>query len=126
MQPGDFKQELMKINNAVNQELFGVGLRWQKVEILDDKVLVFAKNQRVRALCVLDGKEGLASRLIDIALLEEYKKRFRQQVEEKLGVRVRSLMKDYDPVEELAFSLVILEGSLDEAIRGIENNRSAG
>jgi len=126
MQPGDFKQELMKINNAVNQELFGVGLRWQKVEILDDKVLVFAKNQRVRALGVLDGKEGLTSRLIDIALLEEYKKRFRQQVEEKMGVRVRSLMKDYDPVEELAFSLIIFEGTVEETISRIGSNRSAG
>jgi len=126
MQLGDFKQELMKLNNSVNQDLFGVGLRWQKVEILDDKVLVFARNQRVRALCALDGKEGLTSRLIDIALLEEYKKRFRQQVEERLGVRVRALLKDYDPVEELAFLLIVFEGTAEQVIRRIHNNRSAG
>jgi hypothetical protein len=62
MQPGEFKQEIMRINNAVNQEMFGLGLRWQKVHVIDDKVLVLANNQRVKALATLSAKDRGATK----------------------------------------------------------------
>ncbi|QTX32106.1 DUF2294 domain-containing protein [Aminithiophilus ramosus] len=117
MQPGTFKQEVMRINNAINQELFGVGLLWQKVELSDDRVLIIAKNRRVRALTALDGRDGLTTRLIDIALLEEYKRRFLEALKRRFPLPFRALLKDYDPVEELAFSLLLLGGPAEELIR---------
>jgi uncharacterized protein YbcI len=106
----------MKINNAVNQELFGVGLQWQKVEFFGDHVLIQAKNHRVRALSALDGKDNMTTRLIDIALLVEYKERFRKSFEEEMGLQVVALLKDYEPSVELAFMLILLDRPVEEAI----------
>ena len=126
MTPGDLKQELMRINNEVNQEMFGTGLRWQRVDLLDDRILLMARNPRVKALTVFDSGEGITGRLMDLALLEEYKKRLRKALEERLGFQIRSVLKDYDPAEELAFTLVVLRGTLEDLLRGTEQPRSAG
>lgn len=119
MDPGTFKQRLMAVNNTVNQELFGVGLQWQKVDFLGDRILVQARNHRVRALSSLDGKDNLTTRLIDIALLVEYKDRFRKSIEEDLGLKVVALLKDYEPSLELAFTLILLHRPVEEAIAQI-------
>lgn len=116
MESGTFKQSLMKINNTVNQELFGVGLQWQKVDFLGDRILIQARNHRVRALSSLDGKDNMTTRLIDIALLVEYKERFRQAFEEQFGISVAALLKDYEPSMELAFMLIVLDRPVEEAI----------
>ncbi len=126
MQPGTFKQEVMRINNAVNQELFGIGLLWQKVELNEDRVLIFARNRRVRALTAIDGREGLTTRLIDIALLEEYKRRFLEALKKRFALPIRALLKDYDPVEELAFSLILLDGQAEELVRKCPESPIAG
>jgi uncharacterized protein YbcI len=126
MSPGDLKQELIRLNNEVNQEMFGVGLRRQRVDFLEDRILIMACNPRVKALSVFDSGGGFTARLMDLALLEEYKKRLRKVLEDRLGCRIRSLMKDYDPVEELAFTLIVLDGSLEEFLRATEFHRSAG
>lgn len=126
MQPGTFKQEVMRINNAVNQELFGIGLLWQKVELNEDRVLIFAQNRRVRALTAIDGREGLTTRLIDIALLEEYKRRFLEALKKRFALPIRALLKDYDPVEELAFSLILLDGQAEELVRKCPESPIAG
>ncbi|WP_300526433.1 Na-translocating system protein MpsC family protein [Aminiphilus sp.] len=107
MQPGEFKQEIMRINNAVNQEMFGLGFRWQKVHVIDDKVLVLANNQRVKALATLSAKDRGATKLIDNALLDEYKSRIRSAVEKDLKIRVTAVLKDYDPDLELACMLIV-------------------
>ncbi len=126
MQPGTFKQEVMRINNAVNQELFGIGLLWQKVELNEDRVLIFARNRRVRALTAIDGREGLTTRLIDIALLEEYKRRLLEALKKRFALPIRALLKDYDPVEELAFSLILLDGQAEELVRKCPETPTAG
>lgn len=116
----------MRINNAVNQELFGIGLLWQKVELNEDRVLIFAQNRRVRALTAIDGREGLTTRLIDIALLEEYKRRFLEALKKRFALPIRALLKDYDPVEELAFSLILLDGQAEELVRKCPESPIAG
>ncbi|MHB8765219.1 MAG: DUF2294 domain-containing protein [Deferrisomatales bacterium] len=116
MQLGDFKQEVMKVNNQVNQDLFGVGLRWQKVEILEDKVFIFANNKRVKAIAAIDGKDSMTARLIDLALLVEYKGRLREGLVRAFGANILSVMKDYDPGLELAVSVVIFDKPVEQVL----------
>ncbi len=111
---GDLKQEIMKVNNRVNQALFGNGLRWQKVDILGHKIIILAENMRVKPLAVIDDRDSLATRLVDIALLNEYKSRLRQEIQESLGVTVRSILKDYDPKHQVAGTIIITEEKLDD------------
>lgn len=113
MRLGDLKQEVMRINNRVNQEVFGTGLVWQRVEVVGPRILVIlAENRRLKALSSLNGPEELTARLADIALLRQYKQRLRRQVEEVLHVSVRSVLKDYDGEAQLAGTVVVLEMDL--------------
>ena len=115
MSTGDLKQEIMRINNRVNQALFGNGLRWQKVDILGNKIVIIAENMRVRPLAAIDDREAFATRLVDVALLQEFKSRLRQELQEGLGVTVRSILKDYDPKQQVAGTIVLTEERLDDA-----------
>lgn len=113
---GEFKQEIMKVNNGVNMEVFNQGLTHQKVEILQDKVLIIAHNNRVKVLSVVDKNDLMATRMMDLALLMEFKNRFVKAAEERFGVRVLAHMKDYDPKLELSFSVTVFERPIEELL----------
>ena len=56
---GEFKQSVMRLPNKVNQHIFGQGLVWQKVELLEDKLIIIAHNKRVHALSAIDKNDIL-------------------------------------------------------------------
>jgi len=111
---GDFKQEVMKLNNQVNEEMYGRGLDWQKVEIKGDKIVIIALNRRISVLKHLDNKDNLTARLMDLALLNEFKVRLKKSFEESTGLGIRSILKDYDPVNQLAGTIIITVEPVEE------------
>ena len=111
---GAFKQEIMRLHNTVNLAIFGQGLRWQKVEILDDKVVIIANNKRVSALKALDPTDRLTTQLIDLSLLVEFKKRFREELEAELKLPLTAVLKDYDPETEISMCIVFLKSPVKE------------
>lgn len=119
---GEFKQELMRLNNKVNIAIFRQGLRWQKVEIIDEKVFIIANNSRVRGLDTLDPVDRLTTKLMDLALILKFKEQFVITVQEALGVKVLAHLKDYDPFTELSFSVTIFEKKIDELIKDLKKN----
>lgn len=108
---GNFKQALLAINNEVNNEIFGRGLRSQKVFINDNAIFIIAINHRVPALATLD-KTGVPTREIDLVLIDAHKKRLRELIQERLNIPVVSVLKDYDPKEQISVNIIILEQSL--------------
>ncbi len=113
---GEFKQELMKVNNRVNMEVFSQGLKNQKVEVVNDKVLIIAHNNRVKVLSVVDRTDMVTTRMMDLALIKEFKDRFVIAFEEHFGVGVLTHMKDYDPKLEISISVTVLEAPLEELL----------
>jgi hypothetical protein len=111
---GDFKQEIIKINNKTNEEMYGRGLDWQKIDIIGDKIIILALNRRISVLKHIDGKDSFTARLMDLALLNEFKVRFKTYFEETFGLKVRSVLKDYDPVNQLAGTIVITAEPVEE------------
>lgn len=116
---GVFKQEFMKLNNKVNMAVFGQGLRWQKMDIIGDKIYIVANNPRIRALTSIDKQDYIHSKMTDIALIADFKERFIKLVEENLGLRIVCHLKDYDPITELSFSASIMEKDVEELIKDI-------
>lgn len=114
---GDFKQAFMRINNRANIEIFGQGLVSQKMEIFNDKILIIGHNKRVKVISTIERKDNITSKLIDIALIVEFKELFIKYMKEELGVRVLAHLKDYDPVSELSFSVTLLEKPVEELIK---------
>ncbi|MDL2236077.1 Na-translocating system protein MpsC family protein [Christensenellaceae bacterium OttesenSCG-928-L17] len=116
MQMGEFKQEVMKLNNRVNMEVFNQGLHRQKVDIIQDKILITAHNNRVKVLSVVDKYDMDTTRRMDLALIKEFKERFILYMLEDLGVTVLTHMKDYDPKLELSLSVTILTQPVEELL----------
>lgn len=117
MQFGDFKQAFMKINNRVNIEIFGQGLVSQRMEIFNDKILIIAHNKRVKVISTIERKDTLTSKLIDIALIVEFKELFIKYMMEELGIKVLTHLKDYDSLSELSFSVTLLEKPVEELVK---------
>lgn len=104
----DLKQEIMRVNNNVNITMFGTGLRKQRVAIIEDKIIISADHKRIPALAALDGKDRMATRYIDVAILDEYKLRLKKELAAQINLPVKSVLKDYDPEHELAITVIVL------------------
>lgn len=119
MLAGEFKQEILKLHNHVNLGLFGQGLRWQKVEILEDKMIIQANNKRVKALTAIDSIEPMTTKLMDLSLLLEFKTRFRRQLKEELGLDTVCVLKDYDPASELSVCIIVLKERVEDFLESL-------
>ena len=115
MQMGEFKQEVLRINNKVNMELFKQGLLSQRINVFRNEVVITAKNRRLNALsfAALD-KQTTAT--MDRALIICYKRVFIDTIERELGVKVLAHLKDYDPDLEISASVTIFEKNIDELL----------
>ena len=104
----DLKQEVMRVNNNVNITMFGTGLRKQRVLVMEDKIVISADHKRIPALAALDGKDRMTTRFVDVAILDEYKRRLKKELIEQIQLPVKSVLKDYDPEHELAVTVIVL------------------
>jgi len=110
MSLGSLKRELIALYNQVNQQNFDVGVRQQRIEILGDQIVIVAEHRRVPALTTLDESHRWLTRMVDAALLDVYKARLKEGVEALLGLRVRVVLKDYDPETQMSATVILLEG----------------
>ncbi|MFH5186147.1 DUF2294 domain-containing protein [Paenibacillus sp. TAB 01] len=115
MSIGSLKQEIIKIYNSINQEIFGIGIRSQRLEISGDKVFIFATHKRIPALKILDETHRALTASVDVAVMEANKKMLKRKLEETLGLQVLTVLKDYDPVAEYSATIIVLEHPLEEA-----------
>lgn len=112
---GEFKQEVLRINNKANMEVFKQGLLSQRVDVIRNAVVIIAKNRRVNVLAYEEvGKQVTES--MDRALIKRYKKVFAQLMKEELGVEILSHLKDYDPALELSVSVTIFNQNIEDLL----------
>lgn len=104
----ELKQEIARVNNSINLSMFGTGLRKQRVTIIENKIIITADHKRIPALAVLDQSDRVTSRLADVAILAEYKRRLKTECIEQLGLPVVCVLKDYAPEHELAVTFILL------------------
>jgi hypothetical protein len=84
--PGELKQLILRTYNATNQQVWGTGVQQQRVELLEDRILVVAVHQRSPALAALDASRRDLTRQLDVALVDLYKELLKPQLERLLGV----------------------------------------
>ena len=113
--PADLKQSIMRIYNNVNQEMFEIGVKRLRVDIIGTKIVILAEHRRIPGLKVLDVINRQVTRMADVALLDENKRRLKESFEADLGLKIRSVLKDYDPAQEVAATVIVLYEPLYEA-----------
>lgn len=116
--PGELKQLILRTYNATNQQVWGTGVQQQRVELLEDRILVVAVHQRSPALAALDASRRDLTRQLDVALVDLYKELLKPQLERLLGVGVRVVLKDYDPDTQLSCTLIVLERPISFPLGG--------
>lgn len=109
---GQWKQEILRVYNAVNRQITGAGVTRHRVDLMDDRFLVIAEHQRIRALLTISGFDPVLSRATDVALIDVSKRQLRVEWERCLGISIKTVLKDYDPVTELAATVAILNQPL--------------
>ena len=112
---GEFKQEVLRINNKANMEVFKQGLLSQRIDVFRNEVVITAKNRRVNVLAY-DALDRQTTEMMDRALIVRHKKIFIQMMQDELGVKVLSHLKDYDPDLEISASVSIFEKNIEELL----------
>ena len=103
------RKDLAHLYNRVNQEIYGVGVKKQRIETYEDRVIIFAQHKRVQALQMLSKNFHHLTISVDSALIVEFKSLFKGQIEETLNLKVKTILKDYDPVTEEACTIIYLK-----------------
>ena len=109
---GQWKQDILRAYNAVNRRITGAGVTRHRVDLMDDRFLVIAEHQRIPALLCISGFDPGLSRAADVALIDESKRQLRVEWEQCLGISIKTVLKDYDPVTELAATIAVLNKPL--------------
>ncbi|NLC62630.1 MAG: DUF2294 domain-containing protein, partial [Thermoanaerobacterales bacterium] len=100
--------------------MYGCKLDWQKIDIIGDKIIILALNRRISVLKYIDEKDMFTARLMDLALLNEFKIKLKRVFENKFGLKLRSVLKDYDPVNQLAATMIIAVEPVEQFITKID------
>lgn len=103
------KRTLSVIYNEVNKEIYGYGIVELKIETCERVIVFIAKNQRVKVLVTLEENNKFLKQLVDINLFNEFKNKFKSKVEESMGFKVISVMRDLDTEAKLAFTVLVIE-----------------
>lgn len=106
-----FKKSLAHLYNRVNQEIYGVGVKKQRIEVFNDRVIIFALHKRVQALKMLSKNFQTLTISVDSALIVEFKSLFKSRLEDTLELKIKTILKDYDPVTEEACTVIYLKDS---------------
>jgi len=112
---GQFKQEVQRINNRVNMEVFNQGLLSQRVDVIRNAVVITAKNRRVNVLSYEEVDKQVTESM-DRALINRFKKLFARMMKEELGVEILSHLKDYDPNLEISVSVTIFDRNVEDIL----------
>lgn len=113
---GDFKQEIIKDYNDINLRMFDIGVKRQKVDIVGEKVLILAIHKRISSLKFLDETHRFVTRMTDISIIDSFKTELKKVLEEKYGMKVHSILKDYDPETECSGTIIIFDQNVSNYI----------
>ncbi|RXT15537.1 Na-translocating system protein MpsC family protein [Ammoniphilus sp. CFH 90114] len=111
---GQMKQELIRDYQEINQHLFEIGTKQQRVEFVSDKILIMTVHRRAPAIRSLDMKRRDVTRVMDILLVDEFKEHFKNKLETKYGFKVVTILKDYDPLTELSATVVVIDREVED------------
>lgn len=111
---GQFKHELIKDYNAINNRVFGVGAVRQKVDIFGEKLIIVAENKRVPSLSYLKAMDNNLGELANRCLVEGLKKELFDILTGKYKFEVSAIFKDYDTDAELSCTFILMKKNVHE------------
>jgi 5-carboxymethyl-2-hydroxymuconate isomerase len=102
----EFRRELFKIYNAVNNDIYGYGVVSLRIVFVEDMIIFRVKHNRVHVLQVLEGREPFLKQSVDFALFLAFKECFAEKLRAETDLNVNCILRDYDPVTHTAITVV--------------------
>jgi ornithine carbamoyltransferase len=103
------KKQIAVLYNRIHQGMYGIGVKKQKIEIYEDKIVIFTQQKRVPALSVLSEKYHELTLSADAALIREAKQKLKEELEKKFNWSISTVLQDYDPSTEEACVVICLK-----------------
>ncbi|QQK81035.1 DUF2294 family protein [Salicibibacter cibi] len=100
------KKDISQLYNKVNQEMYGLGVKKQKIEFLNNAVVIFSEHKRAPDLEALQHQYKELTIAADAALISEFKKRLKRDIQYHLSKDVHTVLKDFDPETEFACTVI--------------------
>lgn len=110
---GEFKQELLKVYNTVNKQIFNVGVRQQNVDFVGNKIIILSLNSRVPVLKLLDEDYSDSTRYLDHLLSQIFKKQIQAALEKTFHLHIVAVFKDYDARTEYSGTIICLDRDVE-------------
>lgn len=110
---GSLKQDILKLYNEINMEMFNAGVNRTRVDFVGNKILILSVNHRVPVLRLLDGSDRAATSRLDRLLGEHFKVEFKKHCESRFQFHIVSILKDYDHETEYSGTIVILDRDVE-------------
>lgn len=110
---GEFKQEILKVYNAVNKQIFNTGVRQQNVEFVGNKIIILSLNSRVPVLRLLDEDYSDSTKYLDHLLSQIFKKQIKAALEKQFKLNIVAVFKDYDAMTEYSGTIICLDRDVE-------------
>ncbi|WP_237167761.1 Na-translocating system protein MpsC family protein [Paenibacillus yonginensis] len=120
---GDFKQEILRIYNAINKKMFNAGVKQQKVDFVGNKIIILSKNARVPVLKLLDESYPQTTRQLDLLLFQLIKQEIKEELRKQFQLNTVTVLKDYDTETELSGTIIILERDVEDYLNELPELR---
>ena len=117
MTAGEFKQELLKIYNAINKQIFNVGVKQQNVDFVGNKIIIVSVNNRVPILKLLDEDYPDSTSHLDYLLSRVFKKQIRAALERQFQLNIVAVFKDYDAETEYSGTIIYLDRDVEHYLK---------
>ncbi|MFZ3579005.1 Na-translocating system protein MpsC family protein [Virgibacillus sp. DJP39] len=103
------KKNVAQAYNKINQDFYATGVISQRINVFCDRLIIFAQHKRIPAFKALSENFRELTTFADAALIVEFKSKLKKEIEEVTGLKVVSVLKDYDTVTEHACCVIIFE-----------------
>jgi uncharacterized protein YbcI len=110
---GEFKQELLKVYNTVNKQIFSSGVRRQNVDFVGNKIIILSLNSRVPVLKLLDEDYADSTKYLDHLLTQIFKKQIQTALEKQFNLKIIAVFKDYDAMTEYSGTIICLDRDVE-------------
>lgn len=111
---GFFKQEILKEYNVINQSIFGIGVKAQSVEFINNKIIFSTHSGRPEILRQLDEYFPSESLHVNQMLIQIFKEKIKEVFEQKFDLDIVAVFKDYDVRSEHSITVIVLDGNVDK------------
>lgn len=114
---GELKQEILRIYNAINKQIFNVGVKQQKVDFVGNKIVIVSLNGRVPVLKLLDEEYRFSTRQLDYLLFQVFKREIKAALEQQFQLNIVAVLKDYDAETEFSGTIVVLDRDVEHYLK---------